>query len=55
MIVDLPEETRGIVLAMAAEKQVPRYMALPALAQFEQALIGAQKPPPPKQVEEPAE
>jgi len=26
-----------------------------ALAQFEQALIGAQKPPPPKQVEEPAE
>lgn len=43
MNVDLPPETWGLILAMAAEKQVPRYAALPALAQFEQALQAAQR------------
>ena len=44
MTIDLPTETWGLILAMAAEKTVPRYIALPALIAFEQALQAAQQP-----------
>ena len=45
MQVDLPLEVWGVLHSLAVERPVPRYVAMPAIQQFEAALQAAQQPP----------